>query len=157
MRGLLGLVAAVICAAACSTGSSTFALTGASVDPTYFCPGGANNAAYDMHATIDVHNGTGKAVTIDSITAQMTLASVTGDWLEKVGDRYDAGSAKFNPSDVAAGADAKVKVTIPSACTSGTYGTGVSSSGNYRVIMRVVTSAGTFSVTSANEHEIVAA
>lgn len=119
-------------------------------------PGGAKDAAYDLHATVNVHNGTNKTVAINAVTAEMTLASVTGDWLERVGERYDAGSAKFSPAAVRPGADAALKVTIASACTSGPYGTGVSSSGQYNVSLLVATSAGTFAVTAANQHEIVA-
>jgi hypothetical protein len=157
MRGILGLFAALALAAACSSGSSTFSLTGSSVDQTYFCPGGAKNAPYDLHASVQMHNGTGKTVTVDSVSAQMTLAAVTGDWLEKVGDRYDAPDAKFTPTTVASGASTSLEVTIPSACTSGAYGTGVSSSADYLVTIRVTTSAGAFSITSSNRHEIVAA
>ena len=157
MRRLLALYALLACVAACSSGSPTLALTSASVDRTYFCPGGAKDAPYDLHATVEAHNGTGKTVTIDSVSAQLKLAAVTGDWLEKVGDRYDAGDAKFEPATLAPGESTTLKITIPSACTSGAYGTGVSSSADYDVTIRVTTSAGTFSITSANQHEIVAA
>jgi hypothetical protein len=157
MRRIVVVLATLGLAAACSSGSPAFALTSASVDPTYFCPGGANNAPYDLHATIQVHNGTDRVVTVDSVSAQMTLASIKGDWLEKVGDHYNASITKFTPSSVAAGASSSLKLTIPSACTSGAYGTGVSSAGDYRVTIRLVTSAGSYSITSANQHEIVAA
>src|SRR5260370_14856414 len=86
MRHLIGPMAAAMClVAACSSASPSFALTGASVDPTYFCPGGAKDAPYDLHATISAHNGTGSAVNIRSVTAEMRLAAVKGDWLEKAG------------------------------------------------------------------------
>ena len=155
MRWLLVLVA-VAFAAACSSGASpTFAVKSASVDPTYFCPGGATNAPYDLHGTVVVHNGTSKAVTIDAMTAQMKVASVKGPWLEKVGDRYDASSVKFTPTSVAAGKDASLQVTVPSACTSGMYGTGTSSSAEYDVTIHMTTSAGSFAIIAANQHEIV--
>lgn len=157
MRRLLGLLAVLALLAACSSGPSTFLLTGASVDPTYFCPGGAKNAPYDLHARVQTYNGTGKKVTIQAVTAQMTLVAVTGSWLEKVGDRYDAGDAVFTPDTVASGASSSLQLTIKSACTSGTYGTGVSSSGDYDVTIRVSTSAGGFTVKAANQHEIVGA
>jgi hypothetical protein len=148
----------VLLIAACSSGQpSTFAVTGASVDPTYWCPGGANNAHYDLHAMVDVHNGTAAAVTIESITAQMTLVAVQGAWLEKPGDRYDAGVATFSPSSVAAGSTSSVNVTIGSACTSDRYGSGGSSHGDYSVTIVMVTSAGRYSVTAKNQHEIRAA
>jgi hypothetical protein len=149
---LIGLIAA------CSSGQpSTFAVNGASVDPTYWCPGGANNAHYDLHAMVDVHNGTAGAVTIDSVTAQMTLVAVQGAWLEKPGDRYEAGAATFSPSSVAAGSASTVNVTIGSACTSDIYGSGGSSHGDYSVTLVLVTSAGRYSVTARNQHEIRAA
>lgn len=144
--------------AACSSGQpQTFSVTGASVDPTYFCPGGAHNARYDLHATVDVRNGTSKAVTIASIGAAMTLVAVQGAWLEKVGDRYDAGDAVFTPHSVAAGSTGRIDVTITSSCTSNNYESGGSSRGDYSVAMTLVTSAGSFSVTAQNHHVIVAA
>jgi hypothetical protein len=158
MRNLIvPLVAAACLTAACSSTSPTFTLNGAAVDPTYFCPGGANDAAYDLHATISAHNGTSKAVTIESVTAQMTLTTVKGDWLEKAGSHYDAGSAHFTPLAVAPGSTTTLKVTIPSACTSNKYGGSSSSYGDYQVSMKVTTSAGAFTVTAANLHEIIAA
>jgi hypothetical protein len=126
------------------------------VDPTYWCPGGANNARYDLHATVDVHNGTNRSVSIDSATAQMRLVSVKGDWLEKVGERYDASGVTYSPDSVAAASSTSLRVTIPSACTSGKYGASASSSGDYEVTMRITTSAGTFSITAQNHHEILA-
>lgn len=151
------VLAAVACLlAACSSGGgpTTFAVSGASVDPFYWCPGGANNAHYDLHGTVDVHNGTAGSVTIQSVTAQMKLAAVQGAWLEKVGDVYDAGAATFSPSSVGAAAGAKVNVTIASACTSDRYESGGSSRGDYAVTMHLVTSAGTFDVTARDQHEI---
>ena len=151
--------AAAACLLAACSGSqpSTFAVTGASVDPTYWCPGGANNAKYDLHATVNVRNGTSHEVSIQSVTAVMTLAAVQGSWLEKVGDRFDAGIATFSTNSVAAGASASLKVVIPSACTSDKYGGNTSSAGDYAVTLRVVTSAGAFAVTAQNQHEIRAA
>jgi len=159
MRALLAAMMAVIAlGSACSSGApSTFALTQASVDPTYWCPGGANDAHYDVHATITAHNGTGKPVTIQSVNAVMTLASVHGNWLERVGDKYDAGRVTFSPAMVGAGSGATIKVTIPSACTSGKYAGEGSSSADYKVTLRVVTSAGAFSITATNQHEILTA
>ncbi len=157
MRSLLATCAIAICVAACSSAPTTFSLTEASVDPTYWCPGGANNASYDVHGAIAARNGTSSAVTIESIHAELVLASVTGPWLEKVGDRYDAGSVTFSPAAVAPRSNATVKVTIPSACTSGKYTAAAFSSADYRVTIYVLTSAGAFSITAANRHEIHAA
>jgi uncharacterized protein YcfL len=157
MRHLVVAALTILLVAACSSSKpATFTLDSASVDTTYYCPGGANNAAYDLHATVKVHNGTSKAVTIDSATAQMTVASIKGSWLEKVGDRYNADGVKFTPATVAAGGTSSVKLTIPSACTSGKSGTGTPSSADYKVTVHLTTSAGTFTITAANKHEIVA-
>ena len=158
MRHMVGPVAAVIClTAACSSASPAFTLTGASVAPTYFCPGGAKDAPYDLHATINAHNGTSSAVTIQAVTAEMTLAAVKGDWLERAGSRYDAGSVHFTPATVAPGSSTVLKVTITSACTSDKYGGTTSSYGDYQVTMHVTTSAGAFTIAAANLHEIIAA
>ena len=157
MRHVLVAAFALFLVAACSSSKpATFTLDSASVDPTYYCPGGANNAAYDLNATVMVHNGTGKAVTIDEVTAQMTVASVKGSWLEKVGERYTADGVKFVPASVPGDADKSVKLTIRSACTSGKYGTGTSSSADYNVTLHLRTSAGTFAITASNQHEIIA-
>lgn len=157
MRRLLVAAIALIAIAACSTSRpAAFTLETASVDPTYYCPGGANNAAYDLHATVRAYNGTSKTVTIDAATAQMTVVSIKGSWLEKVGERYSADGVKFTPATVTAGGDASLTLTIPSACTSGKYGTGTSSSADYEVTVHLTTSAGTFAITAANRHQIVA-
>jgi len=157
VRALAILAVAGWLGAACSSSPTTFALTGASVDPQFWCPGGAKNAPYDVHATIDAHNGTSSAVSITSVTADMTLTAVKGSWLEKVGDRYEAGTVKFEPSSIAAGSKASIKVTIPSACTSGSYGSSLTSSGEYSVNLRVTTTAGVQTISANNQHQILAA
>jgi hypothetical protein len=157
VRPLLVALLAVMLTACSSGQPSVFSLTGASVDPTHWCPGGSTNAPYDLHATIDARNGTALAVTVQSVGASMTLKAVTGNWLEKVGDRYDADKVQFSPSAVAAGTTAKINVTISSACTSGAYDAGTSSQGDYVVTMHVMTSAGQYSITASNRHAILAA
>src|SRR5689334_15998997 len=157
MRHTLAAAIALLVIAACSSSKpAAFTLDSASVDPTYYCPGGANNTPYDLHATVKVHNSTGKAVTINAATAQMTVASIKGPWVEKVGERYHTDGVKFTPSTIAAGGNSSVRLTIPSACTSGRYGTGTSSSAEYDVTVHLTTSAGTFAITAANRHQIVA-
>jgi hypothetical protein len=159
VRPILVVLAALACfVAACSSGQPpSFSVTGASVDPTYWCPGGSRDAPYDVHGAVNVRNGTGGAVTIQSVTAEMRLAAVQGSWLEKVGDRYDAGAATFTPDSVGPGSSTEVRVTIKSSCTSNRYEFGGSSHGDYSVTVHLVTSAGTFSVTAQNQHEIRAA
>lgn len=157
MRHALPAAVTLVLVFSCSSSKpAAFTLESATVDPTYYCPGGANNAAYDLHATINVHNGAGKAVTIEAVSAQMTVISVKGPWIEKVGERYNADGVKFAPAEVAGGANSSVKLTIPSACTSGKYGTGTSSAADYDVTVHLSTSAGNFTITAANQHQIVA-
>jgi hypothetical protein len=110
-----------------------------------------------VHATVVLHNPTSSAVTIKSVTAEMTLEATQGTWQEKVGDTYSAGSATFTPASVAAGGDTTLQVTIPSACTNGRAGNAGKSYGDYQVTLRIATSAGTFTSTSKNLHRIVAA
>jgi hypothetical protein len=142
--------------AGCSGESSSFALTNASVDQTYTCPAGANNASYELHATVDAHNGTSAAVTIKSVTASMTLEAIKGSWLDKVGDKYQAANATVTPTTVAAGANSSLKVTIPSACTNGKVTNGASY-GDYRVSIQLATSAGNYGISSKAVHRIIAA
>ena len=157
MRISLATLILVAFLAACSQAAPEFSLASATVDSTHWCAGGATNAAYDLHARVEARNDTAKAVTIDSASARMVLAAVTGPWLEPVGDVYDAGTVSVTPQTVAAKSRSTLDVTIPSACTSGMYGNGMSSSGQYRVTVRLETSAGAFSVTASNRHEILGA
>jgi len=149
------IAAGILVLAACQVGSpSTFAVNSASVDPSYACPVGASNVHYDVHGTIEVHNGTSKTVTISSVDATLTLAAVKGGWLQKVGDKYDAGNVTFAPADVGAGSSATLAVTIPSACTGRTASSQVAS-GDYVVGFTMNTSAGTFKVESKDRHRIL--
>jgi hypothetical protein len=155
--GIAVLITAMSIAAACGFGPSTFALSTAAVDPTYQCPNGASNSAYDVHATIHVDNGTSSTVSITSVAAVMTLVATKGTWLEPLGDRYTASNVTFTPASVGGGGSATLHVTIPSACTNGKTPTGGSSYGEYSVALTVTTSAGTFTVESGNRHRIVPA
>jgi hypothetical protein len=158
MRTVCATVAAALLAVACSSQATpAFSLTSARVDATHWCPGAAVDAKYDVHATVQARNTTSKEVTVGSATAEMTLAAVTGSWLEKVGDRYDAGTAAVSPSTIPPTSTASLDVTIPSSCTSGAYGGAQSSSGSYTVTVALVTSAGTYRIVAANRHEILAA
>jgi hypothetical protein len=142
----------------CSAGSpSTVALNSASVDTTYTCPTGADNTPYELHATIDLRNGTSKGVTIKSVAAAMTLSAVKGTWLEHVGDKYEASGVTFAPAAVGAGSSAALKVTIPSACTNGNAPMSGASYGDYSVELVVTASSGTYTIESKNRHRIVAA
>lgn len=141
----------------CSLGSpSTFTLNSASVDATYTCPAGTDKGPYDLHATIDVRNGTSSGVTITSVGAVMTLAAIKGGWLDPIGDKYKAEGVTFSPATVGAGSPASLKVTIPSACTNGKKVSDGSNYGEYSVALTVTTSSGTYTIDSKNRHRIVA-
>jgi hypothetical protein len=114
---------------------------------------GVHNAAYDIHGTIDAHNGTSKEVTITAIEATLTLAAVKGEWLQKVGDKYVAANVTYSSTSVAAGATTTLNVTIPSACTGRVKGAAIAS-GDYAVSFTLTTSAGTFKTASKNRHQI---
>src|SRR6202022_536100 len=108
----------IFIAGGCSLGApSTFSLNRASVDSSYTCPTSVDDGAYELHATIDIHNGTSSSVTIKSVAASMTLSAVKGSWLERIGDKYEASGVTFAPAQVGAGKSTSLKVTIPSACT----------------------------------------
>ena len=153
--GLLLLLAAAT--AGCSNGApAAFALNSASVDSPYACPSTANNSPYNVHATIEVRNGTSSTVTIKSVAARMTLAATQGSWLQKLGDKYDATAVKFTPETIGAGSSSSVQVAIPSACTSGKTAKVDSSYGDYSIELTVVASSGTYRIASANRHRILA-
>jgi hypothetical protein len=151
---LWGLIAILPAVGGCFGSPGAFALSGATVDSSHSCPAGATNAAYDLHGTIDGHNGTSSSVSITSVSAAMTLADSHGGWLQQVGYRYLAGNVAFAPNRVASGSNAALKVTVPSACTNPAKSGGSASYGDYAVVLTVVTSAGTFKITSRNKHRI---
>ena len=157
LTGIAASIAFTALAASCGFGPSTFVLNSAGVDPSYQCPTGASNAPYNLHATIQVSNGTSNNVSIRSVAAVMTLLAVRGTWLEKLGDRYTASNVTFTPASVGGGSNGTVHVTIPSACTNGKTPTGGSSYGEYSVTLTLATSAGTFTIQSGNRHRIVPA
>lgn len=148
----------LLVACGCAVGApSTFTLNSASVDGSYACPLGAANTPYNLQATIDVRNGTSSTVTIKSVSAVMTLAAVKGGWLERLGDKYQAGAVTFSPTTVEAGSSTSLRVTIPSACTNGKAPAATAVYGDYSVALTVATSAGTQTISTRNRHRIVAA
>ena len=146
----IGLVIFTAC------GSTGFALTGATVDGTYTCAAGSANAKYDLHAKISADNSTSKSVDVRSIDAVLVVSAVHGQWQQAVGSKYDAGNVPFTPAFVGAGSKATLAATIPSACTNGQHQGTTDNYADYSVQLTVVTSAGTFHLTSQNKHRIVA-
>ena len=148
------LVLAVLAGAGC--GGSGLTVASASVDPMYTCPAGAANTGYDVHARVPIDNGTSGKVDVKSIDAVLVLSAVHGQWQQPVGTKYEAGHVQFTPSSVGANAKSTLEVTIPSACSDPKH-TGTNDNyADYSVQLTVVTSAGTFHVTSSNKHRIVA-
>jgi hypothetical protein len=157
IRVLVATGSLLLLIAGCGFGPATFNLNNASVDARFGCPRGSNNAPYNINASTDAHNGTSSSVTIKSVTAVLTVASVHGTWLEQVGSRYDAGEVSFKPTRVDAGSDATLKVIIPSACTNNSGATSGTSFADYTVTLTVVSSAGTNRIDAHNKHRITAA
>lgn len=158
MRNLLALLFAIAIAGACSSGSSpTFSVSDATADPTYWCPGNASNAPYDLHATVHLHNPTSSSVTVTGVTAELELAAVKGPWIEKVGEVYNAGDAAFAPAAAPPKSSTTMKVTVRSACTSPAYGTSSASYGDYKVTLHIKTTAGSYSISASNLHRILTA
>ncbi len=149
--------ACLVLFAGCSFGStSSFVASNASVDQGYTCPVSAKNLQYDLHGTINAHNGTSQTVKITAVTAVMTVAAVNGAWLQKVGDKFDAGNVTYTPTSVAAGSSGTLAVTIPSACT-GRAAKSPPAWADYVVTLAMTTSAGSFKLDSQNKHRIATA
>jgi len=146
----IGLVILAAC------GSTGFALTVATVDGTHTCAVGSANTRYDLHAKISADNSSSKTVDVRSIDAVMVVSAVHGQWQQAVGARYDAGDVHFSPRSVGASSKATLTATIPSACTNGQHQGTSDDYADYSIQLTVVTSAGTFHLTSQNKHRIVA-
>lgn len=140
--------------AAC--GSSGFTVGGLTVDGAFTCAPGSANAPYSIHATVPVDNSTSGKVQVKSVAAVLVVAAVHGQWLQKVGTKYDAGDVQFSPASVGAGAKSTLTATIPSACTNAQHTGTHDDYADYSVQLTIVTSAGTFHVTSQNRHRITA-
>lgn len=134
----------------------SFSVPSASVDPAHTCPAGAANSSYEFHARVSMDNPTSGKVDVKSVNAVLVLAAVHGQWLQAVGTKYDAGSVRFAPASVAGNSKETIDVAIPSACSDPKH-TGTNDNyADYSVQLTVVTSAGTFHVTSSNKHRISA-
>ncbi|HEV2035555.1 MAG TPA: hypothetical protein VGU71_15420 [Candidatus Dormibacteraeota bacterium] len=151
-------VGVVVLVVSCTIGApGTFTLSNASADSGYSCPRGSHNASYDIHASVDSHNGTSRSVAIKSVTAVMTLTAAHGDWLQQVGSKYNAGQVSFGPLNVGAGTDTKLTLIIPSACTNGLSVSTTASYADYSIAFTVTTSVGTSKLDAKNRHRITAA
>ena len=154
-RGRLAC-AAMALALAASCGSGTFTLGDPTVDAGHTCAQGSRNAAYDLVARVAADNPTSQAVAVRSIDAVMVVAAVHGQWLQAAGARYEAGGVGFSPQSVGANSRTTLTVTVPSACTNYVHQGTNDDYADYSVQLTVVTSAGTFHLTSQNRHRISA-
>jgi hypothetical protein len=151
-----GCAVLVLLVAAAACGSTGFQLGDLTVDSSHTCTAGSIQAAYDLQGTVPANNGTSQTVMVRSADAVMIVVAVHGPWRQALGSRYDAGQVTFSPTGIGAGSNTTLKVTIPSACTNGAH-TGVNTSyADYSVELTIVTTAGTFKLTSRNRHRILA-
>ena len=132
-------------------------MSNAKADLNHACASAVNNAPYDLHVTVEMHNGKSSSVSIKGVSAVMTLSAVHGGWLQQVGYQYEAQNLAFTPDHVGAGSTATLTVTVPSACTNQSPNGGPVSYADYSVALTVITSAGTFKIGSKNKHRIIAA
>lgn len=135
--------------------SDKIALSNARVDPTFNCPNPSTDRPYDVHGSLDVDNGTGNSVTIKSVSEADELVDVHGAWnIGDVGTKSEDPVDTFSPKSVKAGDKATIKFVIKFICTDNgvvardTYG-------DFTFKYTVVTSAGTFTINSANKHRLV--
>ena len=147
-------VLTVLALAGC--GGSGFTVGGLTVDGPYTCAPGSANTAYSVHATAPLDNSTSNKVQVKSVAAVMVVAAVHGKWQQAVGAKYDAGDVQFSPESVGAGSKATLTATISSACTNAAHKGTNDNYADYSVQLTIVTSAGTFHVTSQNKHRIIA-
>lgn len=144
----------VVALAGC--GSSSFTVKSASVDPTYTCEPGPVRSSYEFHARVSTDNSTSSKVAVKSVKVVMVVSAVHGQWAEPVGAKYDAGSVRFAPASVAANGKETLDVAIPSACSNPQHKGTNDNYADYSVQLTIVTSAGTFHVSSTNKHRIIA-
>lgn len=156
MKRLLPALA-MMALACCCGGSSDFSLSNAKTELDHACASAVTNQPYDLHVTVEMHNGRSSAVSITSVSAVMTLTAIHGGWLQEVGYQYEAQNLVYAPDRVAAGSSSTLKITVPSSCTNQSPDGGPVSWADYSVTVTVITSAGTFKIATQNKHRIIAA
>jgi hypothetical protein len=156
MRGRLRLIAIAVLVCSCG-GSGDFGLDSAAADLDHACPSAVSNAPYDVHVTVEMHNGRSSSVSIKGVAATMTLAAIHGSWLQPIGYRYEAQNLAYAPDHVNAGSHSTLKVTVPSSCTNRSPNGGPVSYADYSVALTITTSAGIFRIESKNKHRLIAA
>ena len=137
-------------------GSSGFSVGSLTVDGPYTCAPGSSNTPYSVHATVPLDNSTSSKVQVKSVAAVMVVADVHGQWLQAVGTKYDAGDTQFSPSSINAGSKSTLTAAVPSTCSNPQHKGTNDNYADYSVQLTIVTSAGTFHVSSTNKHRIIA-
>jgi hypothetical protein len=147
----LAIAAMGACGPFCLSGKVTVA--NARVDPTYSCPNPSNKFSYDVHGTMDVNNSTSNTLTIKSMSEVDTLVAVHGSWtIGSLGEKFGGPIDIFSPKSIKPGDKATIKFTIKFDCTNS--GPSTSTYGDFDFKFTVVTSAGTFTLSGANQHRL---
>ena len=94
----------------------------------YKCPNPATNLPYDVHGSVDLDNSTSNTLT-------------------------DAQINTFSPKSVRSGDKATIKFTVQFNCTNS--GPATSTYGDFDLKFTLVTSAGTYTIASGNQHRLV--
>jgi hypothetical protein len=139
------------CVPICGIGAK-FAVSNARVDPNYNCPYPSENHAYDVHVSIDASNTLSKTVTIKSVSETDQLVKTAGDWNGPKTARGGGPVKTFAPQSVPSGGNATIPFTIPFQCTNS--GPSVTTYGEFTFRFTLVTSAGTYTIDSANRHRL---
>jgi hypothetical protein len=134
--------------------SGKVSLTNAHVDSSYKCPNPAKDLPYDLHGSVDVDNSTRNTLSIKSMSEVGVLVDVHGAWnIGSVGQKYDETITTFSPKSIKSGDKATIKFTVPFDCTSS--GPAESTYGDFTLKFSMVTNAGTYSISSANNHRLI--
>jgi hypothetical protein len=129
-----------------------FTLTNARVDPSYSCPRPSDHRPYDVHVTIDAGNTTSSAVTIKSIQETWRNVAVRGDWQGVLGDHGTTSVSAFTPKTVGSGSNSTLRFVVSFQCSNS--GPTVETYGDFAFTFVVSTSAGSFTLNSANQHRL---
>jgi hypothetical protein len=132
--------------------SGKVVVTNAHMDSQFSCPKGSKDLGYDAHGTLQVDNQTSHTLTIKSIASAATVVKVSGLWGGKVGDKSGADNLTFSPKTIASGSKATVKFSSPWNCSNA--GGNAQTYADFSVVITVVTSSGTYKV-SSNNHRIL--
>jgi hypothetical protein len=148
----LAIAAVGACGPFCLSGKVT--LSNARVDPTFTCPNPATNLPYDVHGSVELDNATGNTLTVKSVSEADELVDVHGGWnIGEVGTKSEDPVDSFSPKSVKGGDKAAIKFIIKFICTDN--GVAADTYGDFTFKFTMVTSEGTYTISSANKHRLV--